>query len=368
MMIPYIEILKWNDSQTALEPYFLIEPSQFWGELSYFETGAFEIYAPATRNNLQLEKGQFVKIPNKPYLWYITSVQYEFNADGARMVDAKGYEAKWIVSKRIIRDPLQLPSDLRGAMALLFDLNIGAGVNIPQRQIKGLNYDFDVCEGKDTEEAQATRGNLYEYASNLLKLHKIGAYSPIMGGKVIYKAISGADKTESVVFSQSMDNLISATYYTSDENKKTHCQIVSTFSETAGSGTTISKEYVSYYPNESEGAGGVDRDEMTLPSNLSTKVKQEDGTEIEIDPNSETFANMQKIEGAGALAERVSVVNFNAQIDLQYSHYKFGEDFFIGDLVKVRDEYFGYEANARILKYIFRQDASGYGEEAEYGS
>lgn len=369
-MIPYIEILKWNNNQTALEPYFLIEPSQFWSELSYYETGAFELYAPATANNLQLRKGQFVKIPNKPYLWYITSIQYEFNADGARMIDVKGYEAKWIVSKRVIRDPLQLPSNLKDAMTLLFDLNIGSSVNIPERQIKGLNYNFEACNNKTTE-AQATRGNLYEYSSNLLKLHKIGANSTIINGKVVYKAILGADKTENVLFSQSMDNLISATYYTSDEEKKTNCQIVSTFSQSEGSGTartTTTTEYVAYEPNETEGASGIDRAEITISSNLSTKVKQEDGTEVEIDPSSQTFINMQKAEGKGALAEKISVVNFDAQIDLQYSHYIFGEDFFIGDLVKVRDEYFGYEATARITKYTFRQDASGYGEEAEYGT
>lgn len=368
-MIPYIEILEWNSDQTALEPSFLIEASQCWFELSYYETGQFEIYAPATTNNLQLKKGQFVKIPNKPYLWYIVSIQYEFNADGARMIDAKGYEAKWIVSKRIIRDPLQLPSNLKTAMELLFNNNLGNGA-ITQRRIAGLQYDFTACAGKTTD-AQATRGNLYEYTSNLLKLHKIGAYSLLTNKKIVYNALNGVDRTDTILFSQSMDNLISATYYTSDEEKKTNCQIVSSFSETTGTGTartTITNEFVAYEPTETEGASGIDRAEITLASNLSTKVKQADGTEIEIDPSSQTFINMQKAEGRSALAEKISVVNFDAQIDLQYSHYIFGEDFFIGDLVKVRDEYFGYEASARILKYTFRQDASGYGEEAEYST
>ena len=367
-MIPYIEILDWNEDKTSLEPSFLIEPSQYWSELSYFETGQFEIYAPATIKNLQLKKGQFVKIPHKPYLWYITSIQYEFNADGARMIDAKGYEAKWIASKRIIRDPLQLPSDLEDAMTLLFDLNIGSRVNTPEREIKGLNYDFEACSGKTTE-AQATRNNLYEYTLNLLKLHKIGLISVFENGKVVIKAIKGTSKD--IVFSQSMDNLISATYYTSDEEKKTNCQIVSSFSETTGSGTartTITNEFVAYEPDEDEGESGIDRAEITINPNLSTKVQQEDGTEVEIDPSSQTFINMQKAEGKSALAEKISVVNFDAQIDLKYSQYKFAVDFFIGDLVNVRDEYFGYEASARILKYTFKQDASGYGEEAEYGT
>lgn len=368
-MIPYIEVLKWNNTKTELEPYFLVEASQCWFELSYFEKGEFEVYAPATLNNLKLAKGQFVKIPNKPYLWVIRSIQYEYNSEGARMIDVKGYEAKDVIGQRVIRDPLQLPSDLEDAISLIFDLNIGPRVNTPERQIIGLNYDFSACNGKTTE-AQATRDNLLDFTSNLLKLHKIGAYSEIINGKIVYKAILGQDLSQTVIFAQSMDNLISATYYTSDEGKKTNCEIVSILSETTGSGsarTTSTTDYVAFYPNESEGASGIDRAEMILQSNLSTKVKQADGTEIEIDPNSQIFIEMQKEEGAGALAEKISVVNFNGEIDLKFSRYVFGEDFFIGDLVLISDEYFGYRAKARILKYTFKQDASGYGEEAEYG-
>jgi hypothetical protein len=36
--------------------------------------------------------------------------------------------------------------------------------------------------------------------------------------------------------------------------------------------------------------------------------------------------------------------------------------------VEITDEYFGYTAKARVIKYTFKQDASGYGEEAEYGN
>ncbi len=368
-MIPYVEILKWNNAKTSIEPFGLIEPSQCWFELSYYETGEFEIYAAASLTSVEaLQKGNFVRIPNKPYLWVITSIQYEFNTEGGRMVDAKGYEAKWIVSKRIIRDPLQLPSNLVDAMKLLFDNNLGSKA-ISQRRINGLTYDFSALSGKTTE-AQATRGNLYEFSCNLLKLHQSGLISTYLNGNLRVEALVGQDRSESILFSQSMDNLISATYYTSDSEKKTHCQIVSTFSETTGTGaarTTTTDEYVAYYPDETEAPSGIDRIEMLLQSNLSTKVTQEDGTEIEIDPSSQTYQDMQKSEGASALAEKIEVVEFNGEIDLQNSNYEFATDFFIGDLVMVRDEYFGYSAKARIIKYTFKQDESGYGEEAEYG-
>ena len=76
---------------------------------------------------------------------------------------------------------------------------------------------------------------------------------------------------------------------------------------------------------------------------------------------------MQQQEGKNQLAEKYVEVEFNAEIDLEYSNYEFETDFFIGDWVMVRDEYFNYEEKVRILKYTFKQDATGYGEEAEYG-
>ena len=308
-------------------------------------------------------------MPHKDYLWVITSVQYEYNAEGGRMIDVKGYEAKWVISKRIIRDPLQLPTSLQAAMQLLFDLNLGPRA-ISQRQIKGLTYSFSALSGKSTE-AQATRGNMLEFTLNLLKLHKSGIVSTLQNGKIQVDAIVGEDKSESVIFAQSLDNLINSTYYSSDEEKKTHCQIVSTFNETTGTGaarTSISQDYVAYYPNETEGETGIDRDEMMLQSNLSTKVKQEDGTEIDIDPSSVTFQKMQQSEGASALSEKITITQFEGEIDLRNSQYQFGVDFNVGDLVKVQDEYFGYSTKARINKYTFKQDANGYGEEAEYSS
>lgn len=368
-MIPYIEILKLNEDQTAINAFALIEPSECWFEISYYENGQFEIYAAAMANSLSaLQKGNFVKIPHKSYLWIIKSIQYEYNADGARMISAKGYEAKWIVSQRIIRDPLELPASLSLALEMLFAANLGAKA-ITQRRIKSLVWAWNGIQGKTTE-AQATRGNLLEFTQNLLKLHKVGTKSELQNGKILFSTINGADKSESVIFTQSLDNLISSTYFTSDEELKTNAQIVSTFNEqetVSGVKRNVSHDYVAYYPAETAGASDIDRAEMLVQSNLSTKVTNESGQEIEISPDSATFVSMQEAEGASALAEQHTITEFNGEIDLANSQYVFDEDFSLGDLVKIRDEYFGFAAKARVVKYTFKQDADGYGEQAEYG-
>lgn len=359
-MIPYVEIIgKYN-----LKPFALIEPSECWFELSYWEMGEFQVYAPATPANLQaLKMGNYVKIPNKPYLWIIKSVQYTFNASKSRMISAKGYEAKWIVGQRAILDPIELPTNLATAIYNLVNNNLGTGA-ISSRKINGFKVNqptFDI----NISQTQATRGNLWEFVANLLKTSKCGSFSSWINGKIVYNAILGVDRSDYIVFSQSMDNLLSSDYCENSEAKKTFCRVVSTFTEKDDQDENISVDYVSDYDQDPT---GIDRHEIVIQSNLSTKYTDENGQEQETTPTSDLYQSWQVEEAKNKLAEQIIRKEFNAEIDLRYSHFVFAEDFFIGDLVKVRDEFFGYEAKARIIKYTFKQDAKGYGEEAEYQS
>lgn len=361
-MIAYVEVLALNDPRSAIITAALVEPSECWFELSYYEIGQFEVYAPATAANLAaLQKGRFVKLPNLPFVWYITALTYSFNADGARMVSATGYEAKWIVGKRIIIEPRALYSSLQGAINLLFQNNLGIYASY-SRRLSFLDYDFSALGDMQTD-AQATRENLLAFVQNILKLNGCGTISQIdERGKIVFSAVVGQDRSATVKFSQSLDNLISATYYTSDENKKSDAQIVSSFSE-----NNETTEYVAYYP-EYGGAAGIERAEIIVNSNLSTKIKNPDGTETDLSPTDPEYIAMQRAEGAAALAEQQEIVSFEGEIDLAHSSYAFGRDFFLGDIIGIRDEYFGIAASARVSKYTFKQDASGYGELADYGT
>lgn len=350
-MIPYVEVIgKYN-----LDPFALVEPSECWFELSYYDIGEFEVYAPATQNNLSaLQMGNYIRIPNRPYLWIIKSVQYTFNSEGARMIDVKGFEAKWLLHTRCILNPYQLETNLATAVNNLLLNNLGANA-LSYRKIVGFNVitpTFNIT----IDQTQATREDIADFLLALLKANKCGCYTTFENGQITFRAIQGIDRTSSVLFAQSMDNLISSEYFENSENKKTFCRVVSKFSE--------NNQDVEYAQDYNTGATNIDRLEMVVESNLSTKL--EDGTEIL--PSSDTYKTMQQQEGKNQLAERYIDVQFSAELDLQYSSYEFEKDFFIGDLVKVRDEYFDYEASTRILKYTFKQDATGYGEQAEYGN
>ncbi len=174
MMIPYVEIIR-ETADGSLKVFSFIEPSECWFELKYHGFGEFELYCPATRKNLTaLKKGYYVKIPNRRFGWVVTSVQYEFKAEsGVRMISAKGYELKWLLKKRIIRNPTQLSTNLFSAVHSLVNMNIGEWA-LPARKIpffKSLQ-DSEVITIPDT---QAPRGNLGEYVDTLLNAHSCGS-------------------------------------------------------------------------------------------------------------------------------------------------------------------------------------------------
>lgn len=349
-MIPYIEI---RDKYTlkALKP---IEPQECWFELSYQDVGEFEVYCRATLANLiALQKGRYITIPNKRFIWVINSVRYTFTAGGARMILAKGYEAKWLLKKRCILTPKELQGTITSAVYGLVNHALGTGANAARK----INY-FTVANNDlliDISDTQAPRGNLLDFVNPLLKQYNCGSIVEFENGALKYRIFTGDVKTNSVRFSQTLDNLLSSEYLTDDTEKATSALVVSTVDD------------IDYTQTYDTGATGIDRAEILVEGNLSTKYEDANGEEKETTPDSALYQGWLREEGKNKLAEHITIEEINGEIDIKNSNYIFDKDFFIGDMVRVQDEYFNFSVTPRITKYTFKQTAESYGEEAEYG-
>lgn len=367
-MIPHLEI---RDKYT-LKSFALVEPQECWLELSYQDVGEFEIFCRASKENLTaLRKGNYVTIPNKRFIWVITSVQYTFTAGGARMISATGYEAKWLLSKRCILAPKELQGTITSAVYGLVNHALGTGANAARTisDNEG-NHKFFVDTNDlliDISGTQAPRGNLLEYVNTLLKQYNCGSIVEFINGSLKYRIFTGAVKTNSVIFTQSLDNLLASSYLTDEAEKATNALVVSSFDETYTVGEEERKRKVDYLKEVDKGGTGIDRAEIIVESDLSTKYEDADGVEQETTPSSPLYQGWQEQEGKNKLAERTTIEEVSGEIDIANSIYTFDVDFFLGDMVRAQDEYFNFYLNTKILKYTFKQDAKGYGEEAEYG-
>ncbi len=355
-MIPYLEI---RDKYT-LKSIALVEPQECWFEIGYQDIGECEIYCRAsTQNLLALQKGRYVTIPNKRFIWVITAVRYTFTANGARMISATGYEAKWLLSKRVIQVPTMLQGTITTAIYWLVNQALGtvAGATRTISDNKG-NYKFFVDTNNlliDISGTQAPRGNLLEFVTPLLKNYNCGHIVTIENETLKYTVFAGNVKTNSIAFSQSLDNLLASEYFTDDADKATNALVVSTVDD------------VDYTQTHDTGATGIDRAEILVASNISTKYEDANEEEQETTPTSALYRGWLIEEGKNHLAEHKTNEQISGEIDLTNSLYEFDVDFFIGDMVRVQDEYFNFFVNTIISKYTFKQDADGYGEEAEYG-
>lgn len=349
-MIPYVEVI---DKKT-LKQFALVEPTDCWFKLAYQDVGVFEVYCTATSYNLKvLKKGHYVKIPNKRFIWVITAIRYTFNAEGTRMILASGKEAKWLLHKRIIRTPTELQGTLTESIDKLVDTNLGAAAEAARR-IEGFTVNSTPLL-IDISGTQATRGNLLEFVTNVLKSYNCGHQVIYEGGQLKYQILNGDVKTQSVRFSQALDNLLSSEYYTSDEELGTHALVVSKIEE------------VDYIQEHDEGPTGVDRSEVLVESNLSTKYTDAAGNETTTEPTSDLYKGWQREEGKNKLNEHKVIEEVKGEIDIAASQYEFDKDFYIGDMIRIQDEFFEFGFNTRITTYTIKQDAKGYGEEAEYG-
>ena len=314
-MIPYVEII----NKYSLSPVSIIEPSECWFELSYYEIGEFEIYCVANDNNLTyLKNGNYVKIPNKPYIWVIKTIEYTFNSSGSKMISAKGYEAKWLLTRRIIQTPYPLPTDLATALFNLVDRNMGLNA-VSYRKIIGfvaVMPTFTIT----IDETQATRGELWTFIQELLRNNKCGCYTTYESGQIKLRFIFGNDLSETVRFSQSLDNLISMNYEETSKDYFNYCQIVSTFNE-----NNTSTDYVEEYPDtdDSHPFTGIDRNEKTINSNISAEYAPDPtqpDVKVKLDLTNATdllkYQSWQRAEGRNSLAEDIIKKYFKAEINL----------------------------------------------------
>lgn len=357
-MIPYIEV---RDKYSRL-PFATIEPTECWFELTFYGVGSFEVYARASKTAVAaLKNGNYISIPNKPFIWVIETVEPRYEAERGYMISARGRQAKAILAKRIINEQTQLPADLTTAVLGLIRKHAGEGATA-YRKIEGLADLSSVVVRKMTE-TQVSYANLLDFTEEVLKAHEVGADLTITAAATFsYNLYEGLDRSESVIFSQTFDNLLSSSYTLGTANARTYALI-------GGQGEGAARVLHEY--DSAPSLRGIDRAEMFVDAkDISSKYTNSSGEEQELDLTTAqglaTYKGWLLARGETAIAENSPVEIFEGEIDTAATRYKFGEDYNLGDRVRVQDDFLGVYITPRILKITMRQDRA-YTELVEYG-
>lgn len=364
----------------------------------YFGVGDFEIYAPATPENVQaLQVGRYVTRDDNAEVGIIEAVEITNDLQNGLMIVASGRFAKSILDRRVICNLSQKMTDdgkiyyqnsayvLRGNVELAVRnlIKSQVGGDDPQNPRAIGNFDVndadiagftDVITTIDESgqvvaaEKQVAFKGLLEYTDALLQEYGMAAtcylytqwYSGLLFGAIRYKVYRGADRsvdnTEGnapVVFSQTFENLISSEYSLSTSAYK-NVAIV------GGQGEGLDRIIAGadWYSTRG-GYKDLQRRELFVDANSAS---QDEGTTLT------QYVQQLETQGLQNLSPLAITETFSGKIDTQNTQFVLGRDYFLGDIVTIQDETLGKYINARILSVTEVQDSDSYSVEIEYGN
>ena len=156
-----------------------------------------------------------------------------------------------------------------------------------------------------------------------------------------------------MIFSQANENLLSSDYTEDNTNYMNYVLVGGEDDET----TKIRK-----VNSVDEGASGVDRYELFLDAR-DTSSKYEDSSGQSKTMTDTEYKAILKSKGVESLSsEHKKETLFSGEIDTTNKRYKFNKDYYLGDLVKIRDSDFSKEQKVRVVKFTRVQNMEGYKE------
>lgn len=398
-MIEYVEIYAFDGSRLALEGVVDGFSSVIWKN-SYYGVGEFEIYAPASQQNLDLLKGgRYVITPDggDREVGIIERVEVTFSPSDGRMVAATGRFAKSILDRRIIYSPVYdageggsgyvwhssakiLTGRVDAAAALLVKENAAQPENPYPQYLKGdrslpvlaWNEDdgrtkfpetisVDTGEEEEDAEKQVTYKGLLDYTDSLLEEYGLGGRLWLDRDLMLlrYEVFKGELRArndhfgnEPVVFSQEMDNLVSTGYVYDESAKKTTAFV-------GGEGEGTDRKCAFAY----EWLSGMDRRETFVDASSITTEAEEGEPAVDL----QTYRKQLEAQGQQTIAQAPAEETLSGEMDITNSPLQYRRDFYVGDVVTLEDSALGIATDVRILSVTEVQDENGYNIDIEYG-
>lgn len=346
--------------------------SAIW-TVRYDEAGDFELQTP-----VRLDYVQAMQIGN--YMWYresdrimiIETVEIATDAEDGPQMIISGRSLESILERRIIATSLQLSGSLQAAILRLLQtevINSGDSRKIPNFSYK---TSTDSRITSLTGDLSLRGENLYDIICKICQENHIGwRVLPKGAGGFEFELYVGTDRsydqTENpyVVFSPSFENLLNSNYIRSYKTYKNSIYAIGTYQKeiavtsksTDADGNIVTTTQTTYQDEEVKAWGysdtneptGLDRREMFI-DNGAVNDGEQGGAAA-------TWNAINKKKGLIELATHQTTTAFEGELEAS-RQYVYGEDFVIGDIVQVENEY-GITGTVYISEIVISQDASG---------
>lgn len=331
--------------------------SLLWTE-RYNSLGEFELVRPVLNDFQELVKpNSIIQLSRTKSAMFVEYSTIELGVEDAPKHIIKGRSLTSILTRRIIWDQTSVDGTIFDSVSKLINENIinptdatgGEKRRIPNFKIIDNRETYPVLNSN--VRMQFTCQTLYEAISKICELYNLGFKVELnYDSEFEFSMYSGVNRSYSqdvnpyVIFSPKFENLITSTWVSDAMLMKNFVKVFG-----AGEGENRKTAYFGY----SEELSGIERIELPVDArDLSDKL---DSYDVEID--ADIYNDMLMKRGIEKLKENSLTETFDGQAETNIT-YKLNDDFFLGDLVQIENE-FGVTATSRITEIVHAEDDSG---------
>lgn len=322
--------------------------SIIWTE-RYYEYGDFELYTAMTQDILNyIKTDNYIQRVGSDRVMIIEEIRIDTDSDTGNHITVTGRSLESILDRRVVWSQTTISGNLQNGLKKLINENI---ISPSKEERKISNFIFKDSTDSQitglTVEAQYTGDNLYDVISKVCEEKSVGFKVSLNESKqFVFELYAGADRSYEqtnypyVVFSPNFDNIINSNYLESKENLKNVALV-------GGEGEGTARKYLAI-----GNTSGLDRRELFVDAR-DISSEGEDGETL----TTEQYNELLKQRGNEYLADYTDLVSFEGAVETNIM-YKYGVDFFDGDIVQIANEY-GHEAKVRILEVVISENEEG---------
>lgn len=327
--------------------------SMIWTD-RYSSPGDFEIYTGASLKNFQtFTQNRYIQSSASNHLMIIETRKIETDAEEGNHMIITGRSLESLLDRRIIWTQTTLDGKIEGQIQKLLNQNV-ISPSDSSRKIPGFIFKAsgDTRIDAITIRAQYTGDNLLEVIQKICKDIGLG-FSITLNNETNnfeFQLYMGQDRSYDqiqnpyVVFSPSFENIVNSSYRQSNEYLKTIALVAG--EDQAQNRKTVVVNASSTVPT------GIDRRELYVDARDISSTDEE-GNPIPV----ATYNALLTQRGMEKFVDYKETQTFDGQVETTIL-YQYEEDFYMGDLVQLEDD-FGTEFKARVVEYIYSEDANG---------
>lgn len=316
----------------------------------YYTEGDFELYVSAYEKALnELQRGRYlvrdrdvVAEGEYQHVMRIENIELVTDEEDGNKLVVTGTDLKGILRQRVISSQTTLNSTAANGIKTLIQ-NAITSPSDSSRTISNFTFGTNVNLTAVNIDRQFTGDNLAEAVSDICINAGYGYDVYLDHGNFVFYLYQGEDRSFDqnvnpyIVFSDEYDNLLSSDYKVDGSEYRNVAYV-------AGEGEGTARKIVSVGT-----VSGLDRVEMWLDSRGTSS---NDGAITAAE-----YTKLLRQEGLEALSEAAMVTSFEGEV-INTNLRNYGEDFFLGDLVQVENEY-KISAKVRIIEAIESEDENG---------